>query len=66
LAIVAGALLHTKPPSAGNFQSFFTLVFSLAELIPDFQSAELQLLNRPHTFWKYFVAWWSFCVEILV
>jgi hypothetical protein len=46
----AGALLYAKPASNRNLLSILPLQLNLPYFIVEFQSVDLQLLSRPHTF----------------
>jgi hypothetical protein len=46
----AAALLDTKPASTRNLSSILSLQLNLPYFIEKFQSVDLQLLSRPHTF----------------
>ena len=61
----AGALLYTKPASNRNLLSILPLQLNLPYFIEEFQSVDLHLLSRPHTFWNYFWTHNQACLEIL-
>jgi len=50
----AGDLLYMKSASNRNLMQILPLQLNLPYFIEEFQSADLQLLSRPHTFRNYF------------
>jgi len=51
---VTKTLLHKQIAFSGSLVSISPLQFSFCHFIEQSQNVKLQILSRPHTFWKYF------------